>query len=151
MRTFLVTLAALVLIPAWLRADEPRTEQPRTEQPRTKEIREIRGTVKTMDIEGNKIVVLVDGQERTLQCAPNCRVSTLITVSVPQRRLLRRTTTTQIQETIGTMNQVTEGAQVTLTTESQAGGGALVTQIRSQGIQSQSNFSDASPGRLRRR
>ena len=67
------------------------------------------------------MTVLVDGQERTLRCAPNCRVSTLITVTVPERRLIRRNTTTAIQETLGTMNQVTEGAQVTLTTAGSTG------------------------------
>ena len=112
MRTFLVVLAVVVLVPAWSWAEE------------------IRGQVKSIDANANRVTVLVDGQERTMQCVPNCPVA--MQQLVTTRRVLRRLTS--VQEVITSLNQLTVGAQVTLTTETK-NEADTVTRIRLQDTQ----------------
>lgn len=114
MRNSIVALAALVLIPAGLWADETRTQ-----------VREIRGQVKSVDATKNTVTVLVGDQERILQCAPTCRVSILVTT---RGRLPRRTF---VQERTTTLSQLGQGNQVTITTETQ-NNSEMVTQIRQE-------------------
>lgn len=111
MRNWIVALAALALMPIGLWAEE------------------IRGQIRSVDAEANKVIITVDGKERTMMCVKNCPVSTLIT----QNRLLRRRST--VQEVFITMRDLTPGTQVTLTTETRDGE-PMVTQIRISSIQS---------------
>jgi len=113
MRSFVVALAALILLPVGLWAEE------------------IRGQIKSVDATTSQVRIMVDGKERTLKCIQNCPVS--MTTQVATRRLIRRSTTTQ--EMIGTISSLYQGAQVTMTTNDSD----MVTQIRMQGIQTQSS------------
>lgn len=128
MRSFVVALAALILLPVGLWAEE------------------IKGQIKSVDAKTNQVRIMVDGKERTLQCVKNCPVS--MTTQVATRRLLRRSTSTQ--ESIGTISQLYQGAQVTLTCQTKDES-EMVTQIRMQGIQTQSNQTASIGGRLRLR
>lgn len=114
MRHLIVALAALVLVPAGLWAEEIRAQ-----------IKSVDAQIKSVDTRENTVTVLIGERERTLQCAPNCRVSVLVATN---RRSLRRST---LMESILTLRQLTEGTLVTLTTETR-GGSELVTQILSQ-------------------
>jgi hypothetical protein len=118
MRVCLVALTVVVLAAIGMRADEPRT---------TVKISEVRGQIKSVDADAKSVTVMVDGKARTFECAPNCRVTFQ---SAVQRRLPRRTF---VQETIGTLSQLTEGTQVTMTVET-ANETDKVTQIRTQGV-----------------
>jgi hypothetical protein len=111
MRSFIVALAALVLLPAGLWAEE------------------IRGQIKSVDAGANKVIIIVDGNDRTMTCVKDCPVSTMIT----QNRLLRRRST--VQEVFSNMKDLTPGTQVTLITETRDGAD-MVTQIRISSIQS---------------
>ena len=112
MRSLIVALTALVLLPAGLLAEE------------------IRGQIKSIDVGANKVIIIVDGKDRTIMCIKDCPVSTLIT----QNRLLRRRST--VQEVFSNMKDLTPGTQVTLITESRDGDTTMVTQIRISSIQS---------------
>ena len=97
MRSLLVAVTALVLIPAGLSAAE------------------IRGTVKSVDASKNRLTLMVDGKERTVECTPKCKVTTM----VESRRAFPRRTS--VQEYLSSLNQLPTGAPVTVMLETTNG------------------------------
>ena len=119
-RNLLVASLALALAPAGLLAEQ------------------IQGTIKSVSPTKNSITVMVGQQERTLDCAKDCRVVTMVTTGA------RRRATSSLQEVSGGLNNIQQGAQVTLTTQTRSGA-EVVTQVQSQ------NLSGNTGGFLRRR
>ena len=95
---------------------------------------EVRGTVKAVDTAKNTITLTVtsptgQAQDRTFDCAKDCKVSSTVT----QGRLPRRQTTS-LQTSTG-LSTVGTGNSVTLVTE-RRGASELCTEVRMEGSSS---------------
>lgn len=99
MRSLLVAVAAALLVPAGLWAEE------------------IRGTVKSVDASKNRLTVMVGEKERTIVCDPKCRVTMLQETS--RGRIFPRRTS--VQEYLTSLSNVPAGATVTVMTETRDG------------------------------
>jgi hypothetical protein len=126
MRTFVAAVTALALLPAGLWAAE------------------IRGQVKSVDASRNRLTLTVDGKDRTIDCTPKCRVTTMVQSS---RRIFPRRTS--VQEYLSSLDQLQKGTQVTVLTETMDGA-EMATQIQamSSGITTTSGTGPTG-GRLR--
>ena len=98
MRRLLVAVAAVLLIPAGLWAEE------------------IRGTVKSVDASKNRLTIMVGEKERTIMCDPKCRITMMQESS---RRIFPRRTS--VQEYITSLSNVPSGATVTVMMETMNG------------------------------
>jgi len=97
MRSLLVAVAAVLLIPAGLWAEE------------------IRGTVKSVDASKNRLTIMVGDKERTIMCDPKCKV----TLMQESRRIFPRRTS--VQEYLTSLSNVPSGATVTVMLETMNG------------------------------
>ena len=114
MRSLLVAVAAVLLVPAGLWAEE------------------IRGTGKSVAASKNRLTILVGEKERTIVCDPKCKV----TMKQEARRIFPRRTS--VQEYISSLSNVPSGATVTVMLET-TNGMEMATSLQTNQLSSTSS------------
>jgi hypothetical protein len=111
MRSLLVAVAAALLVPAGLWAEE------------------IRGTVKSVDASKNRLTVMVGQTERVITVDPKVRVTMMQETS--RGRIFPRRTS--VQEYLTTLSSVPPGASVTVMT-STTNGTEIATSVQTNSV-----------------